>query len=460
MGPYYWVMERLGVPDWLAQRLWLGTLVFAAGAGVLWLARVIGLPRAAALPMAVAYAFGPYVLHYAARISAILLPWAGLPWMIGCAALALRTPGWRGGGWKWPARFALVVALVGSVNATSLLLAGLGPVLWIVAEVVDRRVGWRAALGTAARIGLLTAAVSTWWIAGLWAQGRYGVPILRYTETYEAVAGASSSTELLRGLGYWFFYGGDRVSQWVEPSEPYLSSLPLIALGFAIAAVALTGLARGPLPRRRSFVLMLVVGLGVAVGAHPLSSPSAWGRFFEVFVETTSGQAMRSTPRAAPLYALALAAGIGAVVAWAAARVPRRATIVSAGAVVVLAAQLPALFTGDVLTSSLLRDESVPEHWQQATAAMDDGDDATRVYETPGSDFAYYRWGGTVDPITPGLIERPYVARQLVPYGGAGTADLLNALEDQLQVGVLDPAALADLARLLGVGTIATRNDL
>src|SRR6476646_8630920 len=32
LGPYYWAMERLGAPDWVAERLWLGTLLFAAGA--------------------------------------------------------------------------------------------------------------------------------------------------------------------------------------------------------------------------------------------------------------------------------------------------------------------------------------------------------------------------------------------------------------------------------------------
>ena len=191
MGPYYWLMQRLGAPDWVAQRLWLGTLIFAAGVGVLWLAHAIGLPRRAALPAAVAYALTPYLVQYAARISAVLLPWAGLPWMIGCAAMALRHRGWR-----WPARFALVIAVVGSVNATSLLLAGIGPALWIVIEVLERRVPWRAAAAATGRIAALTVGVSMWWIAGLWAQGRYGVPILRYTETHQAVDGL---VERLRG---------------------------------------------------------------------------------------------------------------------------------------------------------------------------------------------------------------------------------------------------------------------
>ena len=27
LGPYYWLMDTVGVPDWVAQRIWLGTIV-------------------------------------------------------------------------------------------------------------------------------------------------------------------------------------------------------------------------------------------------------------------------------------------------------------------------------------------------------------------------------------------------------------------------------------------------
>ena len=43
MGPYYWVFDKLGAPDWVAQRLWLGSILFFAGAGVLYLLRTFGL---------------------------------------------------------------------------------------------------------------------------------------------------------------------------------------------------------------------------------------------------------------------------------------------------------------------------------------------------------------------------------------------------------------------------------
>ena len=42
----------------------------------------------------------------------------------------------------------------------------------------------------------------------------------------------------------------------------------------------------------------------------------------------------------------------------------------------------------------------------------------TRVLEVPGRRLRVVPWGNTVDPITPGLMDRPYVARELIPWGG------------------------------------------
>ncbi len=91
---------------------------------------------------------------------------------------------------------------------------------------------------------------------------------------------------------------------------------------------------------------------------------------------------------------------------------------------------------------------------------MDAGGDATRVLEVPGSDFGSYRWGQTVDPITPGIIDRPYVARELIPYGSPASANLLNAFDLRLQDRKLTPDAIAPLARLMSVGDVTLRNDI
>ncbi len=39
MGAWFWLTDTIGIPVWIAQRLWLGSILFAAGAGVLYLAR-------------------------------------------------------------------------------------------------------------------------------------------------------------------------------------------------------------------------------------------------------------------------------------------------------------------------------------------------------------------------------------------------------------------------------------
>ena len=339
------------------------------------------------MPAALAYALGPYLLQYAARISVILLPWAGLPWMIGSAAMALRHRGWSG---RRGSR--LIIVLVGSMNATSLLLAGIGPALWIMLEVLERRIPWRTAARHRPHRGADRRRLAVVDRRPLGA-GPYGVPIFRYTETPQAIAAASTASEVSRGLGYWFEYGGDRVSQWVEPATTYLVSPGLIVLGFALLAVALLGLVVGVLVRRRFFVLLLVVGVGVAVGLNPLSSPSPWGRLFACCENTTAGQAMRSTPRRPAAVRPALAMGLGALVARIAERVPRRAGSRHRSRWASSCSSRRCSPVTSTPPASCVTRASRTTGRRRRGIAMDAGGDATRVYETPGSDFAYYRWG-------------------------------------------------------------------
>ncbi len=152
MGPFFAVFHLVGVPVWVAQRLWLGSILFAAGLGVLYLSRILGLRGPGPAAAALAYMLSPYFLQYAGRISVILLPWAGLPFMLGLTIVALRR-----GGWREPALFAVVVALVSGINASSIIYVGVAPILWLLyAVVVLRESTWRHALGTGLRIGILT----------------------------------------------------------------------------------------------------------------------------------------------------------------------------------------------------------------------------------------------------------------------------------------------------------------
>ncbi len=456
MGPFYWVFETLGSPDWFAQRIWLGSLLFAAAMGVRFLLRVFDWSGPGLGVAMAAYGLSPYLLDYSARISAVLLPWAGLPWMIGLTVLAVRH-----GGWRHPARFALVVLTVGSVNATSLLLVGLAPVLWLFhVTVVERSVPWRRSVAAALRIGLGSAVVSVWWVAGLVIQGRYSLPVTRYTETYETVAGASTAPEILRGLGYWFFYGNDKFGAWIRPSVEYTQGVWLLFLTFGLVVLALISATTVRWRHRSFFLGLLVLGALIGIGSHPFEDPSFLGRLFKDFTRSDAGLALRSTPRAAPMVVLATSVLIGCVTAAAQERVPRlgKAFTLLTLAAIILAN--PAMWRVRMIEEHLHRSENLPTYWLEAAAAFDDNDDGSRIWELPGSDFASYRWGNTVDPITPGLIERGYVARELVPFGSAESADLLTAFDRRLQEGSLETASVVPIARLMSVGDLVHRADL
>ncbi|MGH9101022.1 MAG: alpha-(1-_3)-arabinofuranosyltransferase domain-containing protein, partial [Acidimicrobiales bacterium] len=90
MGPYYALAAAVHLPMWIAQRLWLGAILFGAGAGVLFLCRTLAVRGPARFAAALAFMCSPYVLQYSGRISVILMPWAGLPWLVALTAAALR----------------------------------------------------------------------------------------------------------------------------------------------------------------------------------------------------------------------------------------------------------------------------------------------------------------------------------------------------------------------------------
>jgi len=452
-APWFWAFDRLGIPDWVAQRLWWGTLTMAALLGTRWLLRRLGTGPTAALAGALVYGLTPYQLAFTARMSVLLLPWAALPWLVGLTATATRRRGWR-----WPAVLALSLALVGGVNASSLLLVAVAPALWVLLELW-RRPDRGVVLAAAARVGVLAVGISAWWVAGLWIQGAHGLPVLQLTEDVRTVAAWSAPDDILRGLGNWFFYGRDRTGWSLDQAQPYASNGLVEVATFALPALALGAAVVLRWAHRVYFGLLVVVGTVLAVGAWPLDDPTPWGRAWRTFADETSiGLAFRNSPRAVPVVVLGLAGLLaGAIDAIS----PNRRRSLAAGAVGALAVVgLLPVWQHGYLTDGMQRPEAIPDHWLDAARALDAEGTDTRVLEVPGSSFAAYSWGTTVDPITPGLIERPYLAREVLPAGTPGTADLVDALDRRFQLGVTEPAALAPLARLLGVGTIVFRGDL
>ena len=181
---------------------------------------------------------------------------------------------------------------------------------------------------------------------------------------------------------------------------------------------------------------------------------------------------MRSMPRAVPLLVLGLAVLLGSAVGALSARYPNgpkvlgaalpdRRVLAGVGVLLLLVfVNYPPLFTGQLIAKYLQHPQDIPSYWTQDIKALDRQDNSTRVLEIPGSDFASYRWGTTVDPITPGLMSRDYVARELVPYGTPPSADFLDAFDTTLQDGTLQSSALAPIARFMAAGDINVRSDL
>ncbi|HET9732659.1 MAG TPA: alpha-(1-_3)-arabinofuranosyltransferase family protein [Acidimicrobiales bacterium] len=449
-GPWYLAFHAVGVPTWIAQRLWTGTLLFAAGAGVLFLLRTLGQRGAGPAVAALAYMLSPYLLAYEARESALILPWAGLPWLIGLTARAAHR-----GGWRHPAMFAVVVALIGSINATALIDAGIGPALWLAWEVAGRRVSWRRAAATAARLVLLAGLVSLWWAVGLAIEGAYGMDVLRYTETIPTVARSSLASEVLRGLGYWFFYGQDKLGAYLPMAVPYQTSVWLIAVSFAVPVASFLAAVVVRWRDRAYFVALVVVGTVLSVGVHPYDSPSPLGALFKAFASSsTAGLAMRSSSRATPLVVLSTAVFLGLGVAAAGRRARAAGVGTAVVAVGLVAADLPSLWTGGFVAANLTRPSQLPAYWTQAAAYLDAQPHDTRVLSLPGQDFSVYDWGTTLDPVLPGLMDRPEVDRGLVPFGSPQTADLLDSLDEPLQQSTFDPAVLAPMARLMSAGDV------
>jgi hypothetical protein len=456
MGPFYWLLSAVHVPVWVAQRLWIGSILFAAAAGVLYLCSVLDLGGAGRIVAAIAYAFTPYVLQYAGRISVILLPFAGLPFLVAFIMLAVRHRGWR-----YPALFAIVVVLVSGINASSIIYVAVAPLLWLLCAVlITGEATWRQVWGVFWRTGLLSLLVSLWWLVGLSVEGIYGIDILKYTETVEAASSGSSASEVIRGLGYWYFYGQDRAGLWTAASADYTTRLALIAVSYVMPIGAIVSAALTRWRHRIFFILLVVVGLVLSVGPHPFNSPTPLGALDKAFMtKTTTGMALRSTDRATPLVVLGLAMLLGSGVGALVRRFERRGLVVGVlVAALVLAGAAP-LLGGDAVIGQFSQPATLPSYVQAAADHLNQVHPGTRVYSLPGNNFAAYRWGDTIDPVWPGIVNRPYVVHEQFIQGSLPTANLLYALDNPLQQGTADVNALAPMLRLMSVGDTIVEYD-
>ncbi|MET0205744.1 MAG: alpha-(1-_3)-arabinofuranosyltransferase family protein [Thermoleophilaceae bacterium] len=465
MGPFFAVGDLVGLSPWLVQRLWLGlVLALAAWGTVRLLDAMLERDRGAAhLVAGLLVLFNPYVVVFANRTSVTLLGYAALPWLLLIVQRGVRDPRrlW------WAAAFALVLASTGGgVNAAVTGWILLGPLLLAAWEAAFGPVTWRDVGTFALRAAPLAVLASLWWIVPVAAHARYGLNFLPFTEAPGSIWDTTSLSESLRLMGYWISYlgvgYGDTLVPYFDTSGTYLFDVPVIVATFAVPALTIAGLAFSLRWRYGPFFLaLLLLSLLVTAAGFPEGSPLRRAITF-TYYRIEAVQFLRTTYKAAPLGAIAVAclAGVAAAEAWQRlrARPPvLRAALAGAGAVIVGLTALP-LLEGRAPDEQVVYD--VPSAWEAAAGELDrELPPASRALVLPGQVFPFYDWGGTQDPILPALSDRPVTGRYIVPYSDLHAADLLFTVDGLVQQQRAIPGQLGPLLELLGVRAVVTGAD-
>jgi arabinofuranan 3-O-arabinosyltransferase len=463
MGPFFWLGDLVGAPDWLMQRLWLSLIFTAAGTGAYFFLRHLGLRVDGATAGALCFQVTPYVLSYQSRTSVMLLPWAAVGWLALVSSRGARTRSWL-----HPSLIALLVFTVGGINATALIMVA--PVVLIVALHQKTQTQRTAVFSFLWRSALLSALCSAWWISMLAIQARYGADVLSFSETLEAVSSTSTSFEVIRGMGYWLNYVVSGPHYGTSAAISLLSSPLALMASTVIPAAAIAWLA---LSRHRYVPLastLVIVGLVTSTGAYGMSSSSFLMRMLSSNSESSFALALRSSTRAIPVLLLGVAvawAGLSEMILDFLRRTTSRSArghfglLAPASTIAILFLSLPSLRSTGVTDSSLSRPPNAPVSWEQTAAILDSSISSTsRVLQTPGQEFGAYDWGFTVDPAWPTVSQRPLATRDLLPLGGVQAMDQLYALDDAVQEGTTNDGGIRNTARRLGAGVILLPSDL
>ncbi|MFZ0089202.1 MAG: alpha-(1-_3)-arabinofuranosyltransferase family protein, partial [Solirubrobacteraceae bacterium] len=461
MDPWFALGHLLGLPDWVTERLWLGTLLaLAAWGAVRLLDELLARERGVGHVVAGAvYMVNPYVVVFTGRTTIFLLAYAALPWLMVIVHRGLREPR----RWWWPAAFALVTTSSGGgVNATVTALMLLGPVLLVLYEMLLRDVAGRAAASFAWRTILATAVSSAWWVAPLLVQSRYGLNFLQFTEQVGAIWATTSLTESLRLMGYWPSYlgvgYGARLQPYYQDAATLLFNPWVVVSSLLVPALALAGYLwtrrwrYGPFLLALALIALLVMSVG-----YPTGTLARSGATF-IYNHLTAVQFLRTTYKAGPLLALAIAllAGAATVTLWGRVSAATRPAAAGVGLALLVLSALP-LFEGRALE---LTYRAVPAAWTEAGRDLDTRLPAnSRAMVLPGQAYAFYDWGATVDPVLTATTTRPVAIRNVPPYDDLHAVDFLWTVDGLVQQERLLPGQLGPLLDLMSARTVVTATD-
>ncbi|MFC5287028.1 alpha-(1-_3)-arabinofuranosyltransferase family protein [Actinokineospora guangxiensis] len=444
MGPFFAACDALGLPPWIAQRLWCALLLCVAFGGALALARAmrIGTPLARYLG-AFGYALAPRMLTEIGPVSAEMLPAVLLPWIMLPLVRAERIGSPR----RAAGLSALAVLCVGGINGAMVVMALVLPGLWLLTRAWTRRhvalVLWWCGF---------VIAVCLWWILPLLLLGQYSLPFLDYIESSANTTAPVSLFQALRGTNQWVAYVVQGEPWW--PSGFLLIDHPALMLVTGlVAAVGLYGLTLRGLPERRFLVLSVVTALTLlSIGyVGTLDSP-----FAAVVRGLLDGPLapLRNVHKFEPVLRLPLMLAFMHAVSTRAVAPRRARTAVAAGLVVAIAA--PAWLL--TLRPGPGWDE-IPEHWPSALDWVAAQDPGARTLLLPATSFGEYTWGRTVDEPAQALASAPWAVRGQIPLGSEGNTRVMDAVSDAVGSGRGSPGLAPFLARS-GHRFVLLRNDI
>lgn len=449
MGPFFWLGELFGLPDWVIQRLWWALVLSVAYTGfVVVLGRLgMGSPWSRMVG-GLAFALWPHVLVVLGRSSIEVWPPALAPWIL----LPLVGPGAR----RHPVRAALLsgvaITCMGGVNAVVNLAAVLPAALWIGTRAWHRRT-----LGLATAWVAAVGAATLWWVAPLLVLGRYSPPFLQFIESASFTTSTTALVEVLRGTGNWVAY----VSGGTSPAGEMLLSAPVpILMSVLLTVAGLVGLARPSTPHRRYLVSLLLAGVLLVTLGHGWAWPGLGAAEIREALDGPLAP-LRNVHKFDVLIRMAICVGLVAA-AEALVRGRTAAELRFQRSVVVLAAfsliiGMASPFFG--LASANKRSfVELPTHWSEALDWLSAHGGQGRTLLLPGSRFAEYIWGYPGDEPIQATRDVAWDVRNAVPLTEPGHVRWLDAIEHAVANGHEDHVAQALASG--GVEYVLLRSDL
>ena len=417
MGPFFWVGDFIGLPEWVIQRLWWFVMLFTAYLGMIVLLNALRLGRPWVHILAgFAFALSPRMLSTIGPTSIEVWPLAVAPWVLAPLVLAVtskRDPKWMA------ALSALAVAMVGGVNAAATFAVIPAAAIWILTAASGRT---RTRLMIWWPIFVLMGTL--WWIIPLFVLGSVSPPFLDFIEGAQATHAVTTLADALRGTSHWVTYI-DSTSQ----AGSALIRDPLVMMNsFVVLGLGLAGLVFAP-RRLRSFLwTSLLVGLFLVTAGF---EGNAFSDSIRSLLDGVLAP-LRNSHKFDPVIRIVLVIGIVALIdAMPSPKgvrlTARRGVAILAGAAVI-GSTFPA-WTG--LLPNYGTYQEVPKYWYSAANWLNKQENEGNVFILPGAIVAEHLWGSPKDEVFESMLERPWTVRManpLVPPANIKTIDEIERL--------------------------------